>query len=77
MKIEVLEERLKVADPVTGRFHDLEQEDRITVSDEAGKQWCDAGWVKDLSGEYPTAERKPGAHQLVPGNARHDAEGGS
>lgn len=57
MKIEVLEKKLRGKDRVTGKHYDLEEGDRVTVSDACGAAWCAHGWVKDLSGEVETGER--------------------
>lgn len=57
MKIEILEERLRGKDRVTGIHHSVERGDRITVSDACGAAWCAHGWAKDLSGEVETGER--------------------
>lgn len=70
MKVEILEERLKSADPETGRHYDLEEGDRVTVSDTCGEHWCDQGWAKDVAGEVPTGER-------VVRGARVEADGGT
>jgi len=56
MKIEILEERLRGLDRVTGQHYDVERGDRITVSDECGAAWCAHGWAKDLAGEVETGE---------------------
>lgn len=58
MKIEVLEDSLKDADPETGALYNLGLGDRVTVSDALGKHWCDHGWAKDLEGGHPTGTRK-------------------
>ena len=50
MRIEVLE-RIKH----DGRVFDAE--DISTVNKAMGEYFCDNGWARDLSGEYPTAER--------------------
>lgn len=57
MKIEVLEERLRSTDPETGEHYNLEEGDRVTVSDACGREWCKHGWAKDLSGDVETGER--------------------
>ena len=64
MKVEITEARLSSADPETGQHYRLEAGDAITVPDALGKQWCDLGWAKDVSGDYPSQERKPGAQAL-------------
>ena len=71
MKVEILEERLKAKDRETGQHYTLEKGDRVTVSDECGHSWCAAGWAKDLSGDVPTGERKPGARRLDVQSTRH------
>jgi len=65
MKVEITEARLSTADPATGQHYQLEAGDAITVPDALGKQWCDLGWAKDVSGDYPSQERKPGAQALT------------
>lgn len=72
MKVEILEEKLKAKDRETGRHYDLEEGDRVTVSDLCGQHWCDQGWSKDLSGDYPTAERRVVNATVQPHSARHD-----
>lgn len=52
MKIEVLENRLS-SDGFSGELGD-----RFTVPDNIGSKWCALGWAKDLSGSFPTGERK-------------------
>lgn len=58
MKVEILEERLS-SDGFVG-----EKGDRFTVPDDVGHQWCQLGWVKDMSGVVATGERKPGASKI-------------
>lgn len=65
MKVEILGKRLSSADPKTGTHYSLAQGDTVTVSDACGQLWCDRGWAKDTSGQYPTGERKPGAQKLT------------
>ncbi len=62
MKVEILENKL------SSDGYSAELGDRLTVSDEIGKQWCAAGWVKDLSGEVATSDRVVIKAVLEPAN---------
>lgn len=64
MRIEVLEDRLKDTNAATGQRYNLVKGDIVTVPDDYGTRLCGFGWVKDLDGNVPSAERKPGAEVL-------------
>ena len=79
MRVEILGEHLSTVDPDTvdpetgegGRLYVQEQGDVITVSDTLGALLCSRGWAKDVDGNVPTAERKPGAVRVQPRGVRH------
>lgn len=63
MKIEMLETVKHAGDTYPA-------EDQRTVDDEIGRYFCDNGWARDMSGEYPTAERDISGQRVVhPDNA--------
>lgn len=64
MRIEVLGNKLK------DDGYDLVQGDTITVHDAIGARWCGFGWAKDVDGNVPTGERKPGAQRINAQNAK-------
>ena len=47
--------------------------DSITVDDEYGATWCEAGWAKDTSGTVPTGERVVQGVKVVPTRSNHVA----
>lgn len=40
--------------------YNLGEGDVVTVDDEIGKAWCDAGWAEDVAGAHPSAPLVPG-----------------
>lgn len=51
MKVEILEVKLS-SDGFSGEIGD-----RLTILDEVGNKWVQAGWAKDLSGVQQLGER--------------------
>ena len=74
MKVEILEERLKDGDRVTGQQYDLHAGDRVTVSDQCGEWWCSQGWARDLDGNVETAERVVRGARIDPDKASHSTQ---
>lgn len=66
MQVEVLEDRLRGTDRVSGKHHEAHKGDRLTVSEECGRAWCAHGWVQDVAGEVETGDRKVRGKRLDP-----------
>lgn len=66
MRIEALE------DIKDGRYV-VTTGDILTVEDEFGTRWCEAGWAKDVAGAVPTGERDIRGVQVVPNKGSHTA----
>lgn len=64
MRIECTEERISDMDADTGQHYQMSKGDILTVPDAYGARLCSYGWVKDVDGNVPSAERKPGAQEL-------------
>ena len=65
MKVKVLEEKLRGADPETGQRYNLERDDVITVPDEVGERWVTNGWAEDVAGKVKTGERREVKGQTI------------
>lgn len=73
MRIEIVANKLSDTDADTGTHYRLEKGDTITVPDAYGEKLCDAGWAKDVDGNYESAEFTPGAAKLEVEPAEHAA----
>lgn len=74
MRVEITEERLSDTDEETGQHYNQANGDTITVPDKLGQYWCDNGWARDVSGDYPTGERKTTGVIARPEPSKHAAK---
>lgn len=55
--------------------YSLAEGEEITVPDDLGRLWCDAGWCEDVTGVYPATDFVTGKVTVQVDSMRHKRKG--